>query len=228
LSIILLHGAIGAADQLEPLKTILQEEGRDAYTFSFSGHGKTPFNKKGFGIDVFAEELETFIKKHDLIQPHVFGYSMGGYVALYLASQKPNALRSIHTLGTKFDWNEETAAKEAAMLDPRTIEEKVPKFAAALKHRHGEEQWESLLSKTAEMMKSLAEENLLNEEVLKAIENKTLIGLADKDTMVSYEETRTVYTQLPEAAMYMLPGSKHPIEQVDTQLLAKIILHHAV
>ncbi|HEY1039036.1 MAG TPA: alpha/beta fold hydrolase [Bacteroidia bacterium] len=222
--VILLHGAIGAEDQLQNLGELLSNKGKNVYTFSFSGHGKVPFKFKGFGIDEFVEELHDFIVFKGLIKPDVFGYSMGGFVALRLASENPAILGSIITLGTKFAWDPETAIKEAAMLNAETLEEKVPKFADTLKQRHGEESWKQLLSKTADMMKALGNDKLLTEEKLKQVQNRVLIGLADKDNMVSLEETHNVYKLLPNASMYMLPGSKHPIEQVNTVLLSKIIL----
>lgn len=224
MSIILLHGAIGAADQLQPLGELLSEAGKNVYTFSFSGHGKVPFKFKGFGIEMFAEELHDFILSKELNKPDIFGYSMGGFVALQLASENSSLLGKIITLGTKFAWDQETAAKEAAMLNADKIEEKIPKFADTLKQRHSEEHWKQLLSKTAEMMHALGKDKLLNEDKLKQIQNTILIGLADKDTMVSLEETTSVYKSLPNAFMYMLPNSKHPIEQINTSLLSKIIL----
>ena len=147
---------------------------------------------------------------------------MGGYVALYLAHRNPSILGNIITLGTKFEWSPEIAQKEVKMLDSKTIIEKVPKFAEALQKRHGKD-WELLLQKTAEMMLNLGNENALSLTDFTTIENKVLIGLADKDTMVSLEETTAVYKQLKNGAMYMLPNTKHPIETVDVGLLVKVI-----
>lgn len=223
-SIILLHGAIGAADQLQPLGELLSAAGKNVYTFSFSGHGKVPFKFKGFGIGLFAEELHDFILSKELNKPDIFGYSMGGFVALHLAGENSSLLGKIVTLGTKFAWDLETSAKEAAMLNAEKIEEKIPKFADALKQRHGEEHWKQLLSKTADMMISLGKDKLLTEAQLKQIQNNVLIGLADKDNMISLEETTSVYKSLSNASMYMLPNSKHPIEQINNELLSKIIL----
>lgn len=220
-NIILLHGAIGAKDQLEPLAIELKQNGYTVYTLSFSGHGQTPFQTH-FGIEQFALELEQFIKENNLQQPTVFGYSMGGYVALYLAHQQPTLLGNIITLGTKFEWNPEISAKETKMLDSKTILEKVPKFAEALQKHHGQD-WELLLQKTAEMMLSLGNKNALSLNDFTAIENKVIIGLADKDNMVSLEETTAVYKQLKNGAMYMLPNTKHPIETVNMGLLGRIV-----
>lgn len=220
-SIILLHGAIGAKDQLEPLAVELKQQGYNVFTLSFSGHGQTPF-ATNFGIEQFALELEQFITTNKLQQPTVFGYSMGGYVALYLAHRNPTILENIITLGTKFEWNPEIAQKEVKMLDSKTIIEKVPKFAEALQKRHGQD-WGLLLQKTAEMMLSLGNKNALSLNDFTFIENKVLIGLADKDTMVSLEETTLVYKQLKNGAMYMLPNTKHPIETVNVGLLVRIV-----
>ena len=220
-SIILLHGAIGANDQLEPLSKELTQLGFQVFSFNFSGHGKTVF-QNNFGIEQFAFELEQFIATQHLEKPNIFGYSMGGYVALYLAHKQPTLLGNIITLGTKFEWTPEIAQQEIKMLDTKKIIEKVPKFAETLKTRHGND-WELLLSKTAEMMIGLGNKNALALNDYTTIENKVFIGLADKDTMVSLVETTAVYKQLKNGAMYMLPNTKHPIESVNVSLLAKII-----
>ncbi len=220
-NIILLHGAIGAKDQLEPLAVELKQQGYNVFTLSFSGHGQTPF-ATNFGIEQFALELGQFINENKLNQPTVFGYSMGGYVALYLAHRNPSILGNIITLGTKFEWSPEIAQKEVKMLDSKTIIEKVPKFVEALQKRHGKD-WELLLQKTAEMMLSLGNKNALSLTDFASIENKVLIGLADKDNMVSLGETTAVYKQLKNGAMYMLPNTKHPIETVNVGLLKNII-----
>lgn len=220
-SIILLHGAIGAADQLEPLAKELSANGYQTYSLNFSGHGQTPF-QNNFGIQQFADELLEFVVKKHLIRPVVFGYSMGGYVALYLASQKPGLFSEIITLGTKFEWSTEIAAKEIKMLDAKTIFEKVPKFAAALEKRHGND-WQLLLQKTAEMMIDLGNNNLLDTSTFSQIKNKVLIGLADGDTMVGVEETNNVATRIFHSERYTLQNTKHPIETVNVNELAKII-----
>jgi esterase/lipase len=220
-NIILLHGAIGAADQLEPLANALKEKQFKVHCFSFSGHGNTPF-QNAFSIEQFASELAQFIKDHQLEQAAVFGYSMGGYVALHLAKTKPGLLGNIITLGTKFAWSPEIAQKEVKMLDANTISEKVPKFAETLKNRHGGD-WETLLQKTADMMLGLGNDPALKESDFTAIENKVLIGLADHDTMVTMDETVTVFKQLKQGNMYVLPGSKHPIETINVKLLSEIL-----
>lgn len=220
-AIILLHGAIGAKDQLEPLAKALSDLGYKTYSFSFSGHGQIPF-EDDFGIEQFANELKMFIQKNNLVQPSIFGYSMGGYVALYLASQDPNLTGTIITLGTKFEWSPEIAAREIKMLDATTIKEKVPKFAAALQTRHGND-WELLLKRTADMMIGLGNNNLLNLQTFSKVKSKVSIGLADGDTMVSVAETDNAASKIVGASRYTLESAKHPIETANASELARIL-----
>ncbi len=219
--IILLHGAIGASDQLEPLAKELFDKGYKVYALNFSGHGQTSFQNQ-FGISQFADELKSFIEQNNLLQPTIFGYSMGGYVALYLASQQPNLIGNIITLGTKFEWSPEIVQRELKMLDANTIKEKIPKFAEALQKRH-RENWELLLKRTGEMMLDLGNNNLLNPTTFSKIKNKVLIGLADNDTMVSLDESNNAASKIVGASRYVLSNSKHPIESVNTKDLLEIL-----
>src|SRR5689334_13100853 len=109
--ILILHGALGSASQLEPVKSMMESNGMRVHLLSFSGHGGISF-QKNFGIEQFADDTLHYIKSYQLKQVNIFGYSMGGYVALWLAKQYPDVVGKIVTLGTKFDWSVESAAKE--------------------------------------------------------------------------------------------------------------------
>jgi len=220
---ILLHGALGSSDDLAGLSRVLKMSGNTVFSFSFSGHGKQAF-QTAFGIEQFASELENFVAKNEIKNPIVFGYSMGGFVALHLAAKHKNFLKKIITLGTKFNWSKESVEKETRMLNPETMLEKIPGFAKGLENKHGAE-WKELVTKTADMMREIHEKNFLNPDLIKSLEMPVLLGLADNDQMVSLEETRAIVKELPGATMYMLPKSKHAMESVDVNLLAQIIFN---
>lgn len=220
-NIILLHGALGASTDLEPLSNALKHHGFNVYSFSFSGHGKMAF-QPDFSIDQFSKELEDFIRSQKLEKVNVFGYSMGGYVALNLAVKQTGLLNKIITLGTKFNWSEEVVAKETKQLNTEVIQQKVPAFAKMLEEKHGSS-WKELLSATGKMMRKIGKADALNAQTLSQLEIPVLIGLADKDYMVSFEETMVAYKALTKGAMFMLPQTKHPIETANTDLLSKLI-----
>jgi pimeloyl-ACP methyl ester carboxylesterase len=147
---------------------------------------------------------------------------MGGYVALNLALRQNHSIRKIVTLGTKFNWTKETVDKETETLKPELMLQKVPTFAKSLEKKHGEN-WKDLVLKTVEMMREIERKNFLNTDNYKKISVPVLIGLADKDKMVSLDETVAVFKGLPNSSMYMLPGTKHALETANVELLTKII-----
>jgi len=221
--IILLHGALGSVSSLNRVKSAL--EGRfNCHSLNLSGHGQTAFNPSGFGIERFAEELAEFIEEHKLVRPHIFGFSMGGYVALYLASQNPDLLGKIITLGTKFAWTRESAAHETSRMIPEVMEKKIPAYTDKLERIHGL-QWKSLVSKTASMMKGLGEKPLLNKERLEVIENEVLILRGSVDGMVSEEESLWASTNLEKGKFETLTDQPHPIEKVDLSILTKAMIN---
>jgi pimeloyl-ACP methyl ester carboxylesterase len=220
--IILLHGALGCASQLKPLADVLAVS-YDVHLYDFSGHGGKPINT-AYSIELFAEELLQVRKKLDAADVAVFGYSMGGYVAMYAATLQQDAFNKITTLATKFDWNVESAKKEANMLQVASIEQKVPAYADVLKARFAPGDWKVALQHTADMMMRLGEHPLLTEHNIKKISIPVSLGIGDRDKMVSLQETLSVYKWLSNGSMFMLPDTPHPIEKVNVQLLGSILL----
>lgn len=220
---LLLHGALGAQQQLEPLEHVLKKLGHDVYKLNFNGHGGAPFSSQTFGIESFAADLASFIQTHSLVKPAVFGYSMGGYVALWLAHQQPGLLGRIVTLGTKFDWDASSAERETRKLNPGKITEKVPAFARLLEHRHAPNDWRELLQKTATMMRALGDDPLITPPVASAVNNPTLVLLGDHDDMADRNYSGQVARWLPGGKFKLLENTPHPIEKVDLDMLAGLL-----
>ncbi|GAB4139848.1 MAG: hypothetical protein Fur0041_15060 [Bacteroidia bacterium] len=221
-TLILLHGAIGASDQLQRFTAVFENQYERVLLFDFPGHGGKAFPEKEFGIPLFAASLIDFMNAEHVQQADVFGYSMGGYVALYAAAKHEGRIGKIMTLGTKFAWDPATAEKEVKMLNPEKIQEKVPAFAEALKKRHCPEDWRIVLDKTADMMRQLGQAPALNETLLRAIQSKVLIAVGDRDTMVSIEESLSVFRNINDAHFAVLPGWVHPIEKADAKKLGEL------
>ncbi len=220
--ILLLHGAIGAKDQFGVLQELLSAE-TEVHTMNFTGHGGGEIPDEPFTIDMFARDIITYLDSNNIDEINIFGYSMGGYAALYAALNNPGRISKIFTLATKFEWTPEIAEREVKMLDAQKMKVKVPKFAAELAKRHGEDKWVTLLQKTADMMTGLGNKNVLTIELLNQINNKVLVGIGDSDKMVSLEETIAAFRTLTNANLLVLPATPHPIEQVNKEILAKAI-----
>lgn len=223
--ILLLHGALGATDQLEALRQALLPD-FTIHTFNFSGHGGQPIPDDGLHISTFAQELADFLDAHQLDQVHIFGYSMGGYVALSLLQHFPEyeaRIGRIATLGTKFDWSAESAEREAGMLNADVLEQKAPKFVEMQQKRHAPTDWRTLLAETAAMLQRLGNGDAFDMEDLAGIEHPVLILRGELDNMVGADESENAAAFLPNGEYRELPGTKHPFEQVDAAMLAEVL-----
>lgn len=225
MKILLLHGAIGAAAQLEPLAAQLRSAGHETHLLNFEGHGGRRAEGSHFSIARFAENVMDYLDENDLDEVSVFGYSMGGYVGMYCMSLYPERFDCIATLATKWQWNEEISAREVAMLQPEKIKEKLPTFAKALAERHAPESWHGVLKLTANMLEAMGMRSPLTMEEMTFIKAPSLLLLGDKDKMVSVEETENAANALPYGEMEMLKDTSHPIEQVDVKLLSTRLDH---
>lgn len=220
-NLLLLHGAIGSKEQLIPLAGHLNNC-FNVHTLNFSGHGGLPFSEL-FGIEQFSNEVLNYLNENNIDRISIFGYSMGGYVALYFAKYFPERVDKIITLATKFLWTTAIAEKEIKLLNPSKIKEKLPAFAESLKKLHQSNNWEEVLQKTAAMMIRLGNNNCLQFTDYNEIITPVLIMIGDKDSMVTLEETIQVYQQLKNANLAVLSNTIHPIEKVNKERLAQEI-----
>ncbi len=221
-NLLLLHGALGSKKLFESLKALLSNE-FNIYDLNFEGHGGR-LSDKEFSIDLFVHNTLEFIQENGIERTNVFGYSMGGYVALKLAMEHSELLERIITLGTKFNWTKEIAEKEVRMLDPVKVEEKVPAFAKQLEQLHDPCDWKEIMHKTSRMMLDMGNGNKLSDDNLQLIPNQTLIGVGELDNMVTVEESKHASNLLTNGELRIIEGFKHPLELVPMDRLAGLIL----
>ncbi len=220
--LLLLHGALGSAHQMQGFRDVMSVD-FNPFTLTFPGHGERAQEIVDFKMENFAGEVIRVLDELNLRSIPVFGYSMGGYVALCVARHHPDRFSRIMTLGTKFNWTPESAEAEVKMLNPDMLESKVPAFAAALKKMHGAQRWRNVLQQTAGMMKAMGARNPLTADDFRHITHPVLLGLGNQDKMVSREETQGVQKLMPGSRVCILEDTPHPFEKVDYNLLGRIV-----
>jgi esterase/lipase len=224
LSLIFLHDALGTSGDLEPLMTVFREKGYTTYSFSFSGYGVNAQETSEFRIDLFARDLEKFIRLNSLQNPVIFGHALGGYVALYhKANFEDSPIKRIFTYGTKFNWSPDAVKKELPMLVPEHLTEKYPHVAEALKNKHGE-RWKHLLYSTAHMMQNLEKLDGLTREDLDEVDIPVVLILGDQDRIVTTEETNLTNSWLRYCNVKIVSHSKHELERSNLKEIAKIVI----
>ncbi len=219
-NLVLIHGALGAVQQFEEISKLLAVE-FNVHVYEIPGHGNRSQEDVEFAIEHFAEDFEKFLKQFN--NPiTVFGYSMGGYVSIYLAGKNPALFEKIITLGTKFHWNEEEALKENSKLNVELMEKKVPQYCEYLKSLHGAE-WKNVVEKTKKLMTNLGKNPVLDTDYCVEIETETVLMLGELDRMVTIDETELMSVELRNASFYVAGGFVHPLEKINVAELADYI-----
>jgi pimeloyl-ACP methyl ester carboxylesterase len=218
MTLLLLHGALGDRTTLDPLRTHLD---RSSVAIDFEGHGALAPAAGPLRLDRFAEQTVTWLTEHG--PADIFGYSMGGYVALVAAARAPALVRSVFTLGTRLEWSPEVAAAAITQLDPEMMRAKVPAYAAQLAARHGEAHWESVVRGTADALVALGAHPLLDADTLAAIRCPVRITLGDRDPTVPLEELRGLMARVPTASAQLFPDTPHPLERAPLPALTASI-----
>jgi pimeloyl-ACP methyl ester carboxylesterase len=211
--LLLLHGALGSKSQFSPLIPLFGDTFH-VHTLDFEGHGESGPKDRPFRNNYFEENVLEYLDDHSIEKVHVFGYSMGGQIALNLAAAHPERIDRVFTLAVKFKWTPEIAAKEAAFLDADYISQKFPRYAETLEQRHVAAGWKNVLRKTKEMFLGLDTRNRSPAEEVRKISHLVRIGLGDRDNMVSLEETVEVYESLQRGELQVFPNTSHPLEKV--------------
>ncbi|MEM7104300.1 MAG: alpha/beta hydrolase [Bacteroidota bacterium] len=207
-NLLMLHGALGAKTTFGASSGELNNYFQ-VYVMNFNGHGLTPKRDGHFNIHGFAEDVIAYLDESDLEKIDIFGYSMGGYVGLYLARHFPERINKVATLGTKLAWTADIASKEVRKLDPVKIKEKVPKFAAGLAKVHGDDHWETLLHDTGDLLKQLGESPLITDADFQAIEHHVRLCVGDNDHFVTIDETQDAFRQLENGSLSVIPNTGH-------------------
>lgn len=218
--IILLPGALGHAPQFTNLIAELETKNIKAIAMDLPGHGLNSYSQDSITVPLMAEALLYKLDELGIKEPvNIFGHSLGGYIGMYLCMKFPNRINSLFTLGTKWHWTAEIADMETKMLNTEKMVQKIPAFVEQLKIKHGHN-WKNLVGSIAFLMQDLGLNQYLEVEYFHEINNSIRIGLGDRDSMVSMEETMETYKVLPNGQLQIYPNTPHPYEKADVKKLA--------
>ncbi len=220
MKLLLLHGALGASVDFDGLIPHFPAHW-EIHRLDFVNHGNGPFTDDPLSIAAFGGQVSEYIDIHNLNDVHIFGYSMGGYVACWLARRESERIKAIYTLGTKFIWSPESATAETTKLDPRIILSKVPEFAEALNNKHLTVNWQLLLSQTANLMTGLGAHPALQLEDYSQIRLPVVVARGEFDKMVPEIEQQQVVDALANGMAETLAQTAHPLQQVNPVLLVE-------
>jgi pimeloyl-ACP methyl ester carboxylesterase len=210
--LVLLHGAtsLGREDfaaQIPALSRAFLVHTPDA-----RGHGRTAWDpERGFRYEWLVDDLVAFADALELQTFHLVGFSMGAMTALQFGSRFPDRLRTLVVIGITTQ-REPRASVARRQMDPEYIDRTDPELAARLSARHDTDQgvgtWRRLLPRIAA---DVATQRLLTPRDLRRIDAPALVACGDRDPFVPVDHAWGLMRQLPDARLFVAPGSGHEV-----------------
>ena len=224
-SLLLLHGAAGCTRfETAPLMRRL-ESAFHLVGVDLSGHGSSAFpSSENLSLDLFAEDVRTVMDALDLDSAHVFGFSLGGGVALRLAHQSPDRVNRLGLLQTNVNWTEAQVQAMRERLDPTVIRDRSAVRADEIEAHH--EHPTRLLRQLRDFVDTLPTASEAMTDSLSDISASTLVGAVDQDPLFGLDSTRLLHRQLSASRLAVLPGEHHSLSRAPLSLLAPLLMHH--
>jgi pimeloyl-ACP methyl ester carboxylesterase len=220
--LIVLHGANGAATDMQPLLERLGRE-RPVIALNWLGHGGRPVPDR-FTIEDIGADLIAQCDERGIGAAHWFGFSVGGLLALWLAARHPDCVLSVATLTAKFIYDEAAVAHATHLTNAGRLLRSNPARAEALERMHAPQDWQELIVKVRDMFVAFAEAPPLTREEVQRIRQPVLAFGALEDPLVPAAEVRELASLLPNATPALFPGSAHPLAQAPLDTIARTLL----
>lgn len=209
MTLVVLHGGNGAAAAMAPLIELLPA-GMPVFAPDFLGHGGRPV-PDGHSLADIADDLIAQCDAQGIEQADWFGYSFGGFVALWLALHHPARVRSLTTLAAKFWYDDRTVDHFTYLVRPERLSREGNPRAAQLAELHAPEDWRRVALNERELYASFRDNPPITEQQLRGLTLPALLIAGTADPIVSSSETSRIARLLPNAKAHLLPGSSHPL-----------------
>ncbi|MBP6334100.1 MAG: alpha/beta fold hydrolase [Bacteroidia bacterium] len=87
-TLLILHGLLGMGDNWASISRAYADAGFKVFVPDLRNHGRSPHHPE-FNYEVMASDVSEFVEQQQLEKISIIGHSMGGKVAIYLASLNP-------------------------------------------------------------------------------------------------------------------------------------------
>jgi pimeloyl-ACP methyl ester carboxylesterase len=202
--LVLLHGAFGTVEAWSKLVPTLARS-RQVIAVELQGHGHTADIDRPLSFQQMAEDVAALLRELKIARADVYGYSMGGTVALELAVRHPNLVRKLIVQGSIYNnegWEPETFKQFSTLppdFAPKQLKDPYDKVAPDPKR------WPVLVAKVKQMQLGF---NGLSDKDLNGITAHTLIIMGDREGF-RLEHAVGMYRLIPSAQLAIVPGADH-------------------
>jgi pimeloyl-ACP methyl ester carboxylesterase len=220
--LVLLHGGLLTLDlAFGPLIPALAER-HQVIGVELQGHGHTGDIDRPMRLDSLADDVASLLALLNLGRADVFGFSLGGMVALTMGLRHPDRIGRL--VIASVDHRPNHAEFERA--DDPDVAKRMPTQAdfQAMRDAHARvaprpEDFDATAEKTSSMVHAFAG---WSDSQLRSISASTLLLVGDTD-FVPLENAVAMFKQIPDAELAVLPGTTHMgVTRIADRVLAMV------
>ena len=180
--LVLLHGGLGVIGMFEQILPGLVET-RQVIGVELQAHGHTADINRPLSFDLMADDIAALIKHLGLKSADIFGYSLGGGVALQTAIRHPDVVRKLVIVSAPYKsdgWYPEVRAGMSAMnaeADKPMVGS--PMHQAYVSVAPRPEDWSALVAKLGQLLRQDYDWT----DAVAAIRAPTMITFGDADAV---------------------------------------------
>jgi pimeloyl-ACP methyl ester carboxylesterase len=204
--LVLLHGAFGF---VEGWGTVLPSLAKthQVIAVELQGHGHTNDLDRPLALEQMADDVAALLRQLNIKDADVFGYSMGGTVALGVAIRHPELVRKLAILGASAGNLKDAFEPEAYNQFLSIPADFAPPMLKAPYDKMSPDpsQWPKLVEK----IKNLERDSKgYSAAELKSIKAQTLVMIGDREG-IRPEHAVELYRLIPSAQLAIFPGGDH-------------------
>ena len=219
-AIVVLHGANGCARQMEPLAGPLRQYGR-VIVHDLPGHGGRELPDR-LSIAGAAEDVIAMLDREGIGRAFIVGYSLGGYVALYLARHFPKRVLGACSIALKFFFDAETVKYWIYLAQPERLAQPGNPRAAEMLAAHGP-YWQSVTIANSALFGDMGANPPLTEADLRALDRPVMLVNSNRDALIKWDETLALGKLIPNARLVMFYGLAHPLRNVPVTRIGEAV-----
>ncbi len=221
--LVVLHGALGSTELETDRLVRVWERTFRVYALDFLGHGRSGDAPDGVPTwEGYTADVTALLNHFDLGRVRLFGFSMGGGVALAAALAHPDRVARLAVHGVNVQWDEAEVEAMVGPMDVDRMEAEHPFWARRLAEVHGADRWRGLVRQLIAFTRALPQRHL-PDDALRQIAAPTLVSAGDRDRFFDVRHAVGLYRAIPDARLWVIPGLDHPIQGVDVPAFAETV-----
>lgn len=204
--LLLLHGAFSTVEGWATILPALTKE-RQVITVELEGHGHTRDLERPLTFEQMADDTAALVKQLKLTNVEIFGYSMGGTVALAVAVRHPELVSKLAIYGSCASTAKDTYDPEIYKQFQSISTDFAPPILKEPYDRTAPDpsRWPILVTKIKQLEEDFKGYSAAD---LKKIKAQTLIMMGDRD-VVRPEHAVEMYRSITNSQLAIFPSSDH-------------------